>query len=514
MKVAVLTREYPPEVYGGAGVHVEYLTRELARLEDVTVHCWGAERPDADPPAVAYRHWPALDGAGAHLAALQAVSIDLAMAAGVEGVDVVHSHTWYTNLAGHLARLLYGVPHVATVHSLEPLRPWKAEQLGGGYALSSFCERTALEAADAIVAVSEGMRRDLLACYPAIDPARVEVIYNGVDTDEYRPDEGTDVLERYGIDLERPSVVFVGRITRQKGVTFLLEAAPGFDPEAQLVLCAGAPDTAEIGAEVEQRIRALQAERDGVVWLDQMLPKAEVVQLLSHATVFVCPSIYEPLGIVNLEAMACEAAVVATATGGIVEVVDDGVTGLLVPYDPAEPEEFVAGIATHVNELLRDRDRAQELGLAGRQACDRAVRVARDRRADGRALPRSQSGAQLIQAAPASYATDSRWLRSATPELRATIRFRIGTASGLRTRAIRAIVFDNLTYFAVRGARSRSYSRSACTGSPPRARQRATTIPSSIAWFAPCPSAFIIGCAASPISVTRPAPMLGAIGRE
>jgi starch synthase len=367
MKVAVLTREYPPEVYGGAGVHVEYLARELARLEDVTVHCWGADRPGSDPPARAYRHWSELDGDGAHLAALQAVSIDLAMAAGVEGADVVHSHTWYANLAGHLARLLYEIPHVATVHSLEPLRPWKAEQLGGGYALSSFCERTALEAADAIVAVSEGMRRDLLECYPAIDPARVEVIYNGVDTDEYRPDEGTDVLERNGVDPERPSVVFVGRITRQKGVSYLLEAASSFAPEAQLVLCAGAPDTPEIGAEVEQRIRELQAGRDGVVWLDRMLPKADVVQLLSHATVFVCPSIYEPLGIVNLEAMACEAAVVATATGGIVEVVDDGVTGLLVPYDEAEPEAFVAAIAERVNELLRDPERARELGRAGRQ---------------------------------------------------------------------------------------------------------------------------------------------------
>jgi starch synthase len=374
MRVAVLTREYPPEVYGGAGVHVEYLTRELARLEEVTVHCWGADRPGGDPPAVAYRHWQALEGGEPHLAALQAVSIDLAMAAGVEGADVVHSHTWYTNLAGHLARLLYGVPHVATVHSLEPLRPWKAEQLGGGYALSSFCERTALEAADAIIAVSEGMRRDVLSCYPAIDPARVEVIYNGVDTGEYRPDERTDVLERYGIDPELPSVVFVGRITRQKGVRYLLDAALAFDPEAQLVLCAGAPDTPEIGAEVERRIEQVRAERGNVIWLDRMLPKPEVVQLLSHATVFVCPSIYEPLGIVNLEAMACEAAVVATATGGIVEVVDDGVTGLLVPFEPRpdgsqepqDPEGFVAGIADRVNELVRDPDRARAMGRAGR----------------------------------------------------------------------------------------------------------------------------------------------------
>ena len=394
MRVALLTREYPPEVYGGAGVHVEYLARELARLEDVTVHCWGADRAMAAPPAVAYRHWDALDGAEPHRAALQAVSIDLAMAAGVEGAEVVHSHTWYTNLAGHLARLLYGIPHVATVHSLEPLRPWKAEQLGGGYALSSFCERTALEAADAIIAVSQGMRRDLLACYPAIEPERVEVIYNGVDTEEYRPDTRTDVLERYGIDPEQPSVVFVGRITRQKGVPYLLEAALDFDPQAQLVLCAGAPDTPEIGAEVERLVERLRTERGNVIWLDRMLPKPEVVQLLSHATVFVCPSIYEPLGIVNLEAMACEAAVVATATGGIVEVVEDGVTGLLVPFEPRpdgsqepqDPEGFVAGIAARVNELLRDPDRARAMGRAGRAAGDRALRVARDRRAGVGAL--------------------------------------------------------------------------------------------------------------------------------
>ena len=371
----MLTREYPPEVYGGAGVHVEYLARELARLEEVTVHCWSADRPDAGVPAVGYRPWEALAGEEPHRAALQAVSIDLAMAAGVEGAELVHSHTWYTNLAGHLAKLLYGVPHVATVHSLEPLRPWKAEQLGGGYALSSFCERTGLEAADAIIAVSEGMRRDVLACYPTIEAGRVEVIYNGVDTEEYRPDEGTDVLERNGIDPELPSVVFVGRITRQKGLRYLLDAAPAFDPPAQLVLCAGAPDTPELGAEVERRVNRLRAERGGVVWLDRMLPRKEVVQILSHATVFVCPSIYEPLGIVNLEAMACEAAVVATATGGIVEVVDDGVTGLLVPFeptpdgsqDPLDPEGFVAGIAGRVNELLRDPDRAREMGRAGRK---------------------------------------------------------------------------------------------------------------------------------------------------
>jgi alpha-maltose-1-phosphate synthase len=376
VRVAVLTREYPPEVYGGAGVHVEYLTRELARLADVSVHRWGPDRAALDglPSATGHRPWEALAGGAPHLAALQAVSIDLAMAAAVEDTDVVHSHTWYANFAGRLAQLLYGLPHVATVHSLEPLRPWKSEQLGGGYALSSFCERTALEAADAIVAVSEAQRRDILASYPAIDPARIEVIHNGIDAEEYRPDHGTDVLDRYGVDPSAPSVVFVGRITRQKGVTYLLEAALRIDPTAQLVLCAGAPDTAELADEVARGVETVRAGRGNVVWIDQMLRKDEVVQLLSHATVFVCPSIYEPLGIVNLEAMACEAAVVATNTGGIPEVVDDGVTGLLVPFavrddgsgDPLDPRGFVDGIAERVNELLAAPARAAAMGAAGR----------------------------------------------------------------------------------------------------------------------------------------------------
>ena len=384
MKVALLTREYPPEVYGGAGVHVEYLARELGALEDVTVHAWGGD-------AVVHRAWDELSGDAPHLAALRAMSIDLSMAKGVEGAELVHSHTWYANLAGHLAKLTYDIPHVATVHSLEPLRPWKAEQLGGGYALSSWCERVSLEAADAVIAVSKGSREDILACYPAIDPARVQVIYNGIDADEYRPDPGTDVLERHGVDPARPSVVFVGRITRQKGVPYLLDAALEFDPAAQLVLCAGAPDTPEIGAEVERRVERLRDARakpgdeaagrgsGNVVWIDQMLPKAEVIQLLSHATVFACPSIYEPLGIVNLEAMACEAAVVATATGGIVEVVQDGMTGLLVPFEaeeggiePRDPEAFSHAIAERVNALLADPERAREMGRAGRA---RAVEV-------------------------------------------------------------------------------------------------------------------------------------------
>jgi starch synthase len=374
VRIALLTREYPPEVYGGAGVHVEYLARELARLEDVTVHAWG----DSREGAVGHRAWDALAGGAPHLAALRAMSIDLSMAAGVEGAEVVHSHTWYAQLAGHLAKLTYGVPHVATVHSLEPLRPWKAEQLGGGYALSSWCEKVSLEAADRVIAVSKGSREDILACYPAIDPDRVQVIYNGIDADEYTPDRGTEVLEKHGVDPDRPSVVFVGRITRQKGVPYLVEAALQFDPAAQLVLCAGAPDTPEIAAEVSEKVDTLRRERGNVIWLEQMLPKSEVIQLLSHATVFACPSIYEPLGIVNLEAMACEAAVVATATGGIVEVVVDGETGLLVPFEQAEgdivprdPKAFVDGIAERVNALVADPDRARSMGRAGRE---RAVR--------------------------------------------------------------------------------------------------------------------------------------------
>ncbi|MDX6722990.1 MAG: alpha-maltose-phosphate synthase [Solirubrobacteraceae bacterium] len=376
MNVGLLTREYPPDVYGGAGVHVEYLAREVAKLIDVTVHCWGGDRQGEDGIEVhAHRPWDALGGDAPHLAALRAMSIDLSMTAGAEGLDLVHSHTWYANLAGHLSKLVYDIPHVATVHSLEPLRPWKAEQLGGGYVLSSFCEKTALEGADAVIAVSQGMRRDVLECYPALAPDRVRVIYNGVDADEYRPDPSTDVLERLGVDPSEPSVVFVGRITRQKGVSHLLRAALRIDPAAQLVLCAGAPDTPEIAAEVTELMERVRAERGNMIWVQEMLPKPDVIQLLSHATVFVCPSIYEPLGIVNLEAMACEAAVVASAVGGIVEVVEDGVTGLLVPFEPRDdgtqeprdPDRFAADFAAAVDELLADPARAEEMGRAGRR---------------------------------------------------------------------------------------------------------------------------------------------------
>lgn len=368
MKAIVLTREYPPEVYGGAGVHVEYLARELRELIDVEVRCFGADRDTAlafRPPAELVDANPAL----------QTIGVNLLMAAELGGASLVHSHTWYANFAGHVAKLLHGVPHVATTHSLEPMRPWKEEQLGGGYRLSSFCERTAIEGADAVVAVSPAMREDVLAAYPNVDPRRVHVILNGIDTEQYRAYEGTDALERYGVDPGAPIALFVGRITRQKGIVHLLEAAHAIAPTAQIVLAAGAPDTEEIAREMEAKVEHLQAERGNVVWIEKMLEKSEVIQLLSHATVFVCPSIYEPLGIVNLEAMACGAAVVATNTGGIPEVVVDGETGLLVPFEPgdpatrepADPGRFASDIAERVNALLADPDLAERMGRAGRE---------------------------------------------------------------------------------------------------------------------------------------------------
>ena len=354
LRVALLTREYPPEVYGGAGVHVEYLARELASLVELTVHCQGADRPGA----IAHRPWQQLAGANA---ALQTLSADLSMTAAVADADVVHSHTWYASMAGHLASLLYGAPHVMTAHSLEPLRPWKAEQLGGGYQVSSWCERTAIEAAAAVIAVSAGMRSDILAAYPAVPPERVRVIRNGIDTRQYAPDQRTGVLAGYGIEPGRPSVVFVGRITRQKGLPVLLRAAERLDPAVQLVLCAGQPDTPELAAEVTALAAHLQATRSGVTWLSGMLAREEVIQILSHATVFACPSLYEPLGIVNLEAMACGAAVVASRVGGIPEVVADGQTGILVP--PGDPAALAAGL----NALALDRDRAAAMGRRGRE---------------------------------------------------------------------------------------------------------------------------------------------------
>jgi alpha-maltose-1-phosphate synthase len=374
VRVALLSREYPPEVYGGAGVHLEYLAAALTAHVEVAVHCFGGARDD---PLVAgtYEAWDALDGEGPHLAALRAMSVDLAMVAGVAGCDVAHSHTWYANLAGHLAKLCYGIPHVMTSHSLEPLRPWKAEQLGGGYALSSFCERTAAESADAIIAVSRQMRDDILAAYPAVDPEHVEVIHNGIDLDTYAFDARTDVVTRLGVDTDRPIVTFVGRITRQKGITHLLDAAEHLAPGTQLVLLAGAPDTPEIGREFRQRVAALSDAPPTLIWVEEMLPRADVVQVLSHSTVFVCPSVYEPFGLVNVEAMGCEAAVVASAVGGIPEIVVDGETGLLVELaqgdddygSPEDPARFARDLAEAVNALTADPERARAMGRAGRR---------------------------------------------------------------------------------------------------------------------------------------------------
>ncbi|MET8804368.1 glycogen synthase [Streptomyces sp. NPDC004546] len=357
MRVGLLTREYPPDVYGGAGVHVEFLARELTSLVDLEVHCWGEGRGVG---VVRHRPWSALDGAND---ALRTFSVDLSIAAALEGRELVHSHTWYANLAGHFAKLLHGVPHVVTAHSLEPLRPWKAEQLGGGYALSGWAERTAIEAADAVIAVSGAMREDILACYPALDPATVHIVHNGIDTHLYRPDRGTDALSRHGIDPARPYVLFVGRITRQKGVPHLLRAVRDIDPGVQVVLCAGAPDTPEIDREFRELFEELSRVRAGVFWIPQMLPRPEVIQLLTRAAVFACPSVYEPLGIVNLEAMACGTPVVASRVGGIPEVVDDGRTGLLVDVDDA----FEAGLTRALDTVLGDPEGARRMGEAGRE---------------------------------------------------------------------------------------------------------------------------------------------------
>ena len=362
MRVAVLTREYPPEVYGGAGVHVEFLVRELRRIVEVEVHAFGSPRDEPDVRAYGTPH--GLAGANA---ALRTLGVDLEMAASVGAADVLHSHTWYANMAGVWGAAMHGKPHVLSAHSLEPARPWKAEQLGGGYQISSWAERQAYETANAIVAVSYGMRADMLDAYPFVDPSRVHVIHNGIDTKMYAPASSDDALDRYGIDRTRPSVIFVGRITRQKGVAHLVRAAAAFDPEIQLILCAGAPDTAEIATEIEGAVANLSAMRKGVIWIRDMLPRSAVTQLLTHATVFVCPSVYEPLGIVNLEAMACETAVVASAVGGIPEVVADGLTGLLVPYLPVPPEEFEQVMAESVNALCSDPARAAAMGRAGRE---------------------------------------------------------------------------------------------------------------------------------------------------
>ena len=359
MKVGMLTREYPPEVYGGAGVHVTELTRFMREFADVDVHCMGAPRDAAG----VYVHGvdPALEGANS---AIKTLSTGLRMADAAAGLDVVHSHTWYAGLGGHLAGLLHEIPHVVTAHSLEPDRPWKREQLGGGYNVSSWSEKNAMENADAVIAVSAGMKDAILRAYPRIDDSRVHVVLNGIDPANWYPDTGT-IAEELGVDTSRPVVAFVGRITRQKGVAHLLKAAQLFDDDVQLILCAGAPDTEEIAAETRGLVEKLQAQRDGVHWIQDMLPAEKVRQIYTLADVFVCPSVYEPLGIVNLEAMACGTAVVASRVGGIPEVVVDGETGVLVDYTPDDTTDFEQRLAEAVNAVAGDKARAAAMGSAG-----------------------------------------------------------------------------------------------------------------------------------------------------
>jgi alpha-maltose-1-phosphate synthase len=364
-RVALLTREYPPEVYGGAGIHVGYLARELRRLVEVSVQCWGSPRDE--PGVTAHRPWAALSEPKPESSALEAMSINLAMAAAVKGVDLVHSHTWYANFGGHLSKLTWSVPHVLTTHSLEPLRPWKAEQLGGGYSVSRFCERTAIEAADAVIAVSQGMRQDVLSCYPKVNPASVHVIHNGIDAEVYRPMPSEAALAALGVDASRPFALFAGRLTRQKGLHLLLEAAFKMNPSHQLVVVASSPDTPEIAAEVAGLAERVRSERGNLVWLGRFIPNDDLIHLYTSAAVFVCPSVYEPFGLVNLEAMACETAVVASRVGGIPEIVVEGETGYLVDLDPDDLESFTMNLASRIDEVLTDPALASRMGKAGRR---------------------------------------------------------------------------------------------------------------------------------------------------
>ena len=372
-----MTREYPPNVYGGAGVHVEYLSRELAKIIDVEVHCWGTQTLDHGNLHVrGSEPWAQLgeDTQAKYKTALEAMSLNLVQMKGLETIDIVHTHTWYESMAGFLAKKLFNVPFVLTTHSLEPLRAWKAEQLGSGYAMSSWMEKTAILDADAVIAVSEGTRADILRAYPEINPERIHVIYNGIDLNEYQQTTEISALIQYGVDPALPYVLFVGRITRQKGVTHLVEAIRYLPPDTQVVLCAGAPDTPEIAAEMRHKVEEARRINPQIVWIEKMVTKAEAIQLYSHASVFCCPSVYEPFGIINLEAMACRAPVVASATGGILEVVVDGVTGYLVPFEqdpvttfPLDPDRFARDLAEKLSELLADPDKARRFGEAGRK---------------------------------------------------------------------------------------------------------------------------------------------------
>jgi len=377
LRAALFTREYPPNVYGGAGVHVEYLSRELARKIEVEVHCWGSQNTVSGSLRVlGSQPWSEITNGtqGKFKAALESLSLNLTQIKALSGIDVVHTHTWYVSMAGFLAKKLYNVPFALTTHSLEPLRAWKSEQLGSGYAMSSWMERTAILDADAVIAVSNGTKADILRSYPDISPDRIHVIYNGIDLEEYQQKKSTAALERYGVDPQWPYILFVGRITRQKGVTHLVDALGYLPPQTQVVLCAGAPDTSEIAAEMRRKVDEARAHNPHVVWIEKMVSKAEVIELYSHARVFCCPSVYEPFGIINLEAMACGAPVVASATGGIKEVVVDGETGYLVPFEhdpitgfPANPERFARDLAARLSELFADPEKCKRFGRAGRK---------------------------------------------------------------------------------------------------------------------------------------------------
>jgi starch synthase len=377
MRVGLMTREYPPNVYGGAGVHVEYLARELARKIEVEVHCWGTQHEDAGnlhvrgdepPPEVTG------DTKEKFKAAVDAFALNLSTMKELGAIDLIHTHTWYVSMAGFLAKKLYNIPFVLTTHSLEPLRAWKAEQLGSGYAMSSWMERTAILDADAIIAVSNGTRADILRAYPDVDPDRIHVIYNGIDLNEYQRTSDTTALLKYGVDPTKPYVLFVGRITRQKGVTHLVEAVQYLPANTQVVLCAGAPDTPEIATEMRDKVTEALKHNPNIVWIEKMVTKPEAIQLYSNCAVFCCPSVYEPFGIINLEAMACGAPVVASATGGILEVVVEGETGHLVHWQadpvttfPAYPEQFAKDLAAPITALLANPEQAKAFGQAGRR---------------------------------------------------------------------------------------------------------------------------------------------------
>jgi len=377
LRAALFTREYPPNVYGGAGVHVEYLSRELAKKIEVEVRCWGDQKSDvAQLQVIGALPWAEISSgtSGKFKAALETLSLNLTQVKDLAGVDVVHTHTWYASMAGFWAKKLYGVPFVLTTHSLEPLRAWKAEQLGSGYGMSSWIEETAILDADAIIAVSKGTRDDIVRAYPGVKPERVHVIYNGIDLDEYRQTTDDAALTTYGVDPKVPYVLFVGRITRQKGVTHLVDAIEYLPRDTQVVLCAGAPDTPEIAAEMRQKVAEARKRNKRVIWIEKMVTKREAIQLYSNARVFCCPSVYEPFGIINLEAMACHAPVVASATGGIKEVVVEGETGYLVAFDQdattgfaTQPEKFARDLAARIAQLLADPARCRQFGNAGRK---------------------------------------------------------------------------------------------------------------------------------------------------